>query len=275
MKTSGLVSTLLFASGSLAALGTEARRARNVEKLAVRSAGNRNSNLRFPAVDTDGSLTELANTSYAEYSTNWAGAVLIGTGYNSVTGTVTVPKPSIPSGGSSRTTYYASAWVGLDGDTCETAILQTGIDVGIQGTSYIYEAWYEWYPDYSYTFTGFAISAGDSIRMTVAATSKTAGKATIENLTTGKSTSHSFSSQTASLCETNAEWIVEDFQSGSSLVPFANFGEFVFTNAKATTTSGSTVGVSGATIIDIRQNSKILTDCGTSGTYEVYCDYTG
>lgn len=147
MKTSGLVSTLLFASGSLAALGTEARRARNVEKLAVRSAGNRNSNLRFPAVDTDGSLTELTNTSYAEYSTNWAGAVLIGTGYNSVTGTVTVPKPSIPSGGSSRTTYYASAWVGLDGDTCETAILQTGIDVGVKGTSYIYEAWYEWYPD--------------------------------------------------------------------------------------------------------------------------------
>lgn len=110
--------------------------------------------------------------------------------------------------------------------------------------------------------------------MTVKATSKKAGTATIQNLSTGKSVTHTFSSESNSLCETDAEWIVEDFQSGSSLVPFANFGEFVFTNAKATTTSGTTVGVSGATIIDIRQNNKVLTDCGTSGSNEVYCDYT-
>ncbi|KAK7420921.1 hypothetical protein QQX98_002485 [Neonectria punicea] len=274
MKASGIIATLLFASGSLAAPGTEARRARNAEKIAIRSAGNRNSNLRFPTIDTDGTLEELTNSSHVEYSSNWAGAVLVGTGFNSVTGTVKVPKPTIPSGGNTRTTYYASAWVGIDGDTCANAILQTGIDVGIQGSTYIYEAWYEWYPDYSYTFTGFAISAGDSIKMTVKANSKTSGTATIQNLTTGKSTSHTFSSQTYSLCETDAEWIVEDFQSGSSLVAFADFDEFVFTDAKATTTSGSTVGVSGATILDIRQNNKVLTDCGTSGSYGVYCDYT-
>lgn len=148
MKVSSIIATLLFTSGSLAAMGTEARRARRAERqLARRSGGTRNSNLRFPAIDTDGSLDELTNTTHVEYSSNWAGAVLEGTGWNSVTGTVTVPKPSIPSGGSTRNTYYASAWVGIDGDSCENAILQTGIDVGIQGSTYIYEAWYEWYPD--------------------------------------------------------------------------------------------------------------------------------
>jgi hypothetical protein len=45
----------------------------------------------------------------------------------------------------------------------------------------------------------------------------------IKNNTKGTSVSKSITS-TAALCEENAEWIVEDFESGSSLVPFANFG---------------------------------------------------
>ena len=38
-----------------------------------------------------------------------------------MTGTFTVPTPSGSSGA-------ASAWVGIDGDTCANAILQTGVD---------------------------------------------------------------------------------------------------------------------------------------------------
>lgn len=67
------------------------------------------------------------DTAHVSYSTNWAGAVLTGTGYKTVIGTITVPTPKIPSGGSSGTTYSASAWVGIDGDSCQTAILQTGL----------------------------------------------------------------------------------------------------------------------------------------------------
>jgi hypothetical protein len=48
-----------------------------------------------------------------------------------VTGTFKVPTPSAPSGGSG--TYSASAWVGIDGDTCDSAILQTGVDFTIDG----------------------------------------------------------------------------------------------------------------------------------------------
>ena len=47
--------------------------------------------------------------------------------YKSVTATFVVPTPKSPSG-SGGGTHSASAWVGIDGDTCDTAILQTGVD---------------------------------------------------------------------------------------------------------------------------------------------------
>lgn len=110
--------------------------------------------------------------------------------------------------------------------------------------------------------------------MTVTASSKTAGTAIIQNVTKGQTVKHSFSNEgsVGSLCETNAEWIVEDFEEGSSMVQFANFGTVTFTGASAKSGS-STVGVSGATIIDIEQNNKVLTDCSTSGSSEVTCSY--
>lgn len=85
------------------------------------------------------------------------------------------------------------------------------------------------YPDYAYDFSGITISAGDVITMTVTVTSTTGGSAVIENETTGKTVTHTFTGQTGSLCQTNAEWIVEDFESGGELVPFADFDSVTFT----------------------------------------------
>lgn len=65
-------------------------------------------------------------------------------------------------------------------------------------------------PDYAYDFD-LTISEGDSILLTVKSTSDTAGTATIENETTGKSVSKSFSGDVqGDLCGYDAEWIVED-----------------------------------------------------------------
>lgn len=203
-----------------------------------------------------------------EYSSNWAGAVLIGSGYTSVTAEFVVPTPSAPSGGSSGTQYCASAWVGLDGDTCTSAILQTGVDFCVQGGQPLFDAWYEWYPDYAYNFNGISISAGDTIRVTVDASSKSGGTATVENVSSGQTVTHTFSGESAQLCETNAEWIVEDFSEGYSLVPFADFGTVTFTGASAST-GGSSVGPSGATLIDIEQNGQVLTDVSVSGNQVV------
>jgi len=105
----------------------------------------------------------------------------------------------------------------------------------------------------------------------VTATSTSGGKATLENLSTGQTVTHSFSGESADLCETNAEWIVEDFSDGNSLVPFADFTTVTFTGANAIS-DGSTVDTTGASILDIKQGSKVLTSCSASGS-EVTCTY--
>ena len=43
----------------------------------------------------------------------------------------------MPSGSSGA--HYASAWVGIDGDTCGNAILQTGVDFNVDGSTVGYD----------------------------------------------------------------------------------------------------------------------------------------
>jgi hypothetical protein len=199
-------------------------------------------------------------------SSNWAGAILIGTGYTSVTGTFVVPSPSSSGSG--------AAWVGIDGDTCSSAILQAGVSWTRSGSSTSYDAWYEWYPDYSYDFSGISVSAGNTIKVTVTASSKTSGTAVVENVSTGTTVTHTFTNEASEgdLCEYNAEWIVEDYEENGSLVQFADFGTVTFTSCSATD-NGSKVGTSGATIIDIEQNNKVLTSCSVPSSSEVTCTY--
>lgn len=52
-----------------------------------------------------------------------------------MTGTFTVPTPTGKDGA-------ASAWVGIDGDTCGSAILQTGVDFTISGGEVSYDGEY-------------------------------------------------------------------------------------------------------------------------------------
>ncbi|KAK3381733.1 acid proteinase [Podospora didyma] len=274
MKLTSVLSAIILGASTVWALPTElpegVKLVPREPRMQIRRAARRTN----PKITADSPTIEgSSNNSYVQYSTNWAGAVLIGSGYKSVTGTIIVPTPHRPSGGSTTTQYAASAWVGIDGDTCQTAILQTGVDFYVQGSTVSYDAWYEWYPNFAFTFSGFAISAGDSITMTATATSTSAGTVTIKNNTKGRTVTHSFSGQSAHLCETNAEWIVEDFEENGALVPFANFGTVAFTGSSVTTTSGSTLGVTGSTILDIKQNNVVLTNCGTSGTSTVTCTY--
>lgn len=84
---------------------------------------------------------------------------------------------------------------------------------------------------------------------------------------------HTFKAETAALCEYNAEWIVEDFEEGDSLVTFADYGSVEFTDAEATQ-DGETVNTSGSTIIDMRASILAGTEstCTASGT-TVSCTY--
>lgn len=142
MKAAALA--LLFASGSLAARGTAGRRARHLDMMARGGVSHHSSN---PFIAADVSPAAKGEQQTTEYSSNWSGAAKTASGFTAVSGEITVPVPQPPPGGSDSKTYYASAWVGIDGFTCSSAILQTGIDVAVEGSSTGYDAWYEWLPN--------------------------------------------------------------------------------------------------------------------------------
>ncbi|KAH0827970.1 peptidase A4 family-domain-containing protein [Lanmaoa asiatica] len=242
------LSNLLLASAALAVPSS---------RLEARLARRRENRQSQPINRLESPAGAVSNV---EYSSNWAGALWAeGDGtFTTVTGTFTVPTPSGTSGA-------ASAWVGIDGDTCQNAILQTGVDFTITNGQVSYDAWYEWFPDYAYDFSGISISAGDVIKTTVTASSTTSGTAVIENLTTGQTVTQALTS-TYALCEQNAEWIVEDFEQNGHLVRFADFGTVNFTSATASGLSGTAYTPSGAVIIDIEQHGQVLTSVTTSGS---------
>jgi hypothetical protein len=110
--------------------------------------------------------TDTESSSSIEYSENWSGAAITsppsGQTFNAVSGTFTAPTPCVPSGAAASVgDYAASAWVGIDGNTYSTAILQTGVDFTVSSSGEVfYDAWYEWYPDSAQDFD-LHISAGD------------------------------------------------------------------------------------------------------------------
>lgn len=193
------------------------------------------------------------------YSGNWAGVAKHSTGINRVSGVTAVPKVA-----PSSQSHSGASWVGIDGDSCQQALLQTGIDFYGDGT---YDAWYEWIPDNVVFFPDFPLSVGDQISMEVDASSTTEGIATLVNLNTGAKVTHKFTSPPSTLCEHDAVWIVEDFAGN-----LANFGSILFTNNTATGADGDFTPA-GGDIIDIKNDrGKVQTDCGLKGD-DVYCNY--
>lgn len=102
MKFTSAVSILLCAEAALGARWTQKRReSREARQLAKRTGGTRSSR---PMIESN--YEGVGNDSFVSYSTNWAGAVLVSTGFTSVTGTVTVPSLS---SSSSKSTTAGSA----------------------------------------------------------------------------------------------------------------------------------------------------------------------
>lgn len=136
---------LATAELTLGARLTEKRRARHAERIdAMKRGTQRNSQPRIDATDMN-----FNETSQVSYSSNWAGIVQTSTKFNAVTGTIVVPTPAAGASSGLKASlegYSASAWVGIDGDTCSTAILQTGVDFNYASGSVSFDAWYEWYP---------------------------------------------------------------------------------------------------------------------------------
>lgn len=77
MKLYTFLTTLAYAEAALGARFTEARRQRAAERMAARDI-SRNSNPRLPADDSIVEGLAIDNQTQVSYSSNWAGAVLIG-----------------------------------------------------------------------------------------------------------------------------------------------------------------------------------------------------
>ncbi|KAF8130366.1 peptidase A4 family-domain-containing protein [Boletus edulis] len=190
-------------------------------------------------------------TSDELYSNNQAGAVWNKGDHTfaSVTGTFVVPTPSGNYGDS------ASAWVGIDGITCTSAMLRTGVDFTDFAGGPAYTAWYQFYPGPIGYYLDITITAGDVVQLNVTTSSPSFGAVTIDNLTRNESESLDlFNSQ--ALCGQECGLMV--------LLPFANFGMVTFTDAY--TTGTGTYTPSGATIVDIEQNGQVLTSTSTNGS---------
>jgi len=233
------------------------------ETLRARNAARRSNRLL--------STTDIVNGTAAQESSNWAGAAITTSGVTEVTGTFTVPKPSIPSGGSTRTQYCGAAWVGIDGYS-NSDLIQTGVLWCVEGSSYEYEAWYEYLPASLVEYSGITVTSGSVVTVTATKTGTNSGTTTLT--AGGKTVSHTFSGQSSPLPGTSAEWIVEDFLSGSSEVPFANFGTVTFTGSSAVV-NGATVTPGGDSAVNIylEESGKVLTSTTISGgtvtvTYE-------
>lgn len=185
-------------------------------------------------------------------SSNWCGAAVTGTGFTSVVGTWTVPTLSLRSGQSANSEPALAQWVGIDGFSND-ALIQGGTLSEIVGSGQENFAWTEMLPA-SLREVSLTVDTGDSITTNVTMTSTTSGSVTIKNNRSGSSIVGTVSGGTR-LSGASAEWILEDFESGSSLVAFAGFPTSTFTGSAIH--SGTTVSPATATLIDIVQNSEL------------------
>jgi len=186
-------------------------------------------------------------------SSNWCGAAQTGTGFSSVIGTWTIPTITRRSGQSSSSEPALAQWVGIDGFS-NSALIQGGTLSELVGSTQENFAWTEMLPA-ALREVNLAVSTGDSITTNVTMTSTTSGTVTIRNNSKGTSLVGTVSGGTR-LSATSAEWILEDFESGSSLVAFAGFPTSSFTAGSAIH-AGASVTPAGSTLIDIVQTSTL------------------
>lgn len=261
--------TAAIASAILAATAAASPLAQRVQARNAARAHGHHPHAPSPNKRLDSPVTN--GTSKAQSSGNWAGAVVEGEGWTTVSGSVTAPTPKLPPGADSSSQYCATAWVGIDGDSCQTSLLQTGVDFCVTGGQPDFSAWYEWIPAASTDFPDFSFNAGDTIDMSVTATGKKSGKATLTNTNTGQTVHHTFSPDEvqSSLCQKDAEWILEDFSiiegGQTSLAPFADFGTVTFTNTKAVSGGQTSSAAGGQTIDMVSQSGQTMAAASIDG----------
>ncbi|KIP01484.1 hypothetical protein PHLGIDRAFT_131248 [Phlebiopsis gigantea 11061_1 CR5-6] len=213
-------------------------------------------------------LPELPQPGISGVSTNWAGGILSsstpGT-WEIVTGTFVLPTPQEPSGATG--THGATIAIGLDGDTCQSATFQTGIDMTVNAGVVSYVGWFQWFPDFSpidFPSSEITFSPGDSVSLTLLtyfSSTRQRGTAIITNNSKGTVAIEGISAATP-LCGQDAEWTVQALSSGA---PLANFGSVTFANALTFTNAGGVGFLPGTSLVELETSSgQVLTSVSTT-----------
>ncbi|CAK5263504.1 unnamed protein product [Mycena citricolor] len=221
-----------------------------------------------------------SKTPNTTYSHNWAGVVVEAANgtFQSVSGSFIVP--NLADGPAKTDNSASSAWVGIDGTICETAILQTGID--FYWSPYFPNhvdmyPWYEYWPGFEADWYDVTVNIGDAVTVNATVTSASSGTVSLVNHSQGwVRTQDLIAPPDSPLCQSGAEWIVEAVGSDLGLVAFANFDVVHFTDATAFTAAGGVVGPGSATsIYEIRQDSGLLLTETSYNAHSARIQYVG
>jgi hypothetical protein len=170
--------------------------------------------------------------SVATTSTNWAGYAVQtnldspqANAVTAVSGSWNVPSVA------GKGTAFSSIWVGVDGYTSST-VQQIGTSSDIVDGQPQYYAWYEMFPNDSFSVANLTIRAGDSISASVTYIGSDQFSLQLTNNTTNESFSITQTAYGAQ--RSSAEWIVEAPSSSNGVLPLAKFGTANITGASAT-----------------------------------------
>jgi hypothetical protein len=187
----------------------------------------------------------LSGAASAATSSNWAGYAAHSTTYTSVKASWAQPTMTCAAGDSGA---YAAFWVGIDGYS-SASVEQAGTEADCDGTTAEYFAWYDLYPA-DPVYLSNTVKPGDSMTVTVSATTKDVFTLTIDDATQGWN--HTAKATETGAARTSAE-VIAEVSEPSQTLPAKN--SVTFTNADV---NGGTLGASNPTEI----NSAEVT-CGS------------
>ena len=155
-------------------------------------------------------------------SLNWSGYAATTTNATAVVGQWQVPKVTKTTGNT-----YSSTWIGIDGFTGGTNLIQTGTEQDWAGGKAVYRAWWEILPAAETVIPSITVHPGDVFTAAIKKGTGTTWSIKITDTTTNKTFSIN---KTYTGPATSVEWIQEAPTVGGTIATLAHYGKTYFIN---------------------------------------------
>ena len=171
-------------------------------------------------------------------SSNWSGYAVTGSGFNSVSGSWTVPAVT-----ATKRASYSSDWVGIDGFN-NSNLIQTGTESDFFNGRAHYAAWWEILPAAETVIPSITVNPGDHISATI-----THGAGSTWTITISDGSQSFTINQSYSGPRTSAEWIEEAPTVGGRIATLAHYGSTVFDPGTVNGANPGLVAADGGTMV--------------------------